>query len=436
MRNWMPSPPKPKYAEQLLIEQVNQLYAQSHIASLGSGAAAVLTGFFLWPAVGQGGMAAWWVAWVAAAVIGTISRHFFIIRYRQSAKTIDNVLKWKKLFIALVFLSGSIWGSAAFVIFPGSSFTHQIFLSFILAGMVAGAMPPFSVVLTAFLAYAIPTLFPAILLFFLTQMPVHTAMGTMLFFYLCFMGLCGYQFFNRTRAILILKFKNLDLIHHLEAEKLRTDAVNNHLQDEVTERKRIEEILKRHRENLEAMVDERTSALQKSNIDLKNEIAEREKTQQALKESEEKYRLLVENASDAIFIYQDGVSKFHNNRTESLLGFSTRELQEIPFVDLCRITDRQLIDDRLKRHAENRGRETIPSGSVIKLVNKGQKDVWVQISAVPVLWNKAPALLCFIRDITQQKHLENQLLQAQKIEAIGTMAAGIAHDFNNIMSGI
>ena len=228
-------------------------------------------------------MAAWWVAWVAAAVIGTISRHFFIIRYRQSAKTIDNVLKWKKLFIALVFLSGSIWGSAAFVIFPGSSFTHQIFLSFILAGMVAGAMPPFSVVLTAFLAYAIPTLFPAILLFFLTQMPVHTAMGTMLFFYLCFMGLCGYQFFNRTRAILILKFKNLDLIHHLEAEKLRTDAVNNHLQDEVTERKRIEEILKRHRENLEAMVDERTSALQKSNIDLKNEIAEREKPSRPLR---------------------------------------------------------------------------------------------------------------------------------------------------------
>ena len=80
------NPPEVRHDDRLEQEQVAQLYAQSYIATLGSATAAVLTGFFLWPAVASGNMAVWWMAWVAAAVCGTVFRHFCIIRYRIMQK--------------------------------------------------------------------------------------------------------------------------------------------------------------------------------------------------------------------------------------------------------------------------------------------------------------------------------------------------------------
>ena len=152
-----------------------------------------------------------------------------------------------------------------------------------------------------------------------------------------------------------------------------------------------------------------------------------------LKESEEKYSLLVENANDAIFIAQDEVVKFPNPKTEAMLGYCAEELAKIPFLDLIHPEDRAMVLDRHNRRLK--GEEPASTYS-FRIINRAGEQLWGQLNSVFITWEGRPATLNLLRDITQQKRLEAQLLQAQRMEAIGTVAGGIAHDFNNLLMGV
>ncbi|MGO9571370.1 MAG: PAS domain S-box protein [Desulfomonilaceae bacterium] len=161
------------------------------------------------------------------------------------------------------------------------------------------------------------------------------------------------------------------------------------------------------------------------------DITDKAKSQIALQESEKRMRRIVDFSPVGIRITQDGRHVYANRALARMFGYESQEEilglpAEVLFVPESQALIQQRVADRIA------GKTIPPHYEATGMTRRG-RTIALETWGTEIDYLGKKSWLAFIIDISEAKSLRAQLLQAQKMEAVGTLAGGIAHDFNNIL---
>jgi len=173
----------------------------------------------------------------------------------------------------------------------------------------------------------------------------------------------------------------------------------------------------------------------RSALEMCKSRAERAAAEAALRANEQRFRALVEHSWDAVALFgPDAAILYGSPATTRILGYDLDEFVGRNALELIHHEDRDAVVGHLTEVMAN------PRGRVNVAARVLHKDgSWRYLEGVLTNLLDDPSVGAIVnnyRDATERRSLEQQVIQAQKMEAVGRLAGGVAHDFNNILTAI
>ena len=242
---------------QILAAQIRLLYGNTNVGVGVTLVASPILGRLQWGVVPHLII----LCWCTSMILVSVARFALGRRYWRIAPSSQGTARWGTAFAVGAGLAGAGWGAAGILLYPEAHLTNQVFLVFVLGGMMLGAASILAPRPAAFLAFMIPAGFAPAVLLLLQGDEAHLAMGLLASLFTFALLVTTRRLHLTLVSSLNLQFENQDLVEDLQAAKSEAEALN---------------------ERLEVRVQERTAELRSSTEQLRAEITQREQIEEEL----------------------------------------------------------------------------------------------------------------------------------------------------------